>query len=241
MPSVLRARIDAKHFGSKQVLAPLQLDIAAGEVVSLMGASGSGKSTLLRILAGLELAFQGDVSLDGERINGRNAHVGFIFQEPRLFPWLTVQDNVAFGAAALTPAARAQASELLSEVGLAGYESALPKELSGGQAQRVALARGLFGKPRVLLLDEPFSAVDAFTRMTLQDLLLRITGHHDLTVTHEVDEAVYLSDRVLVLKANPGSLRATISINLPQPRERTSSQLARARARVLSALQQVCR
>ncbi|MDR7307429.1 ABC transporter ATP-binding protein [Rhodoferax saidenbachensis] len=242
MSAVLEARIQAKHFGSKHVLAPIQLQIAAGEVVSLVGASGSGKSTLLRIVAGLERAFSGEVSLDGQRLTGRSPDIGFIFQEPRLFPWLSVADNVAFAEPSPTAATRARVSELLTEVGLAGYEAALPKELSGGQAQRVAIARGLFTQPRVLLLDEPFSAVDAFTRMKLQDLLTRIARHHGITlllVTHDIDEAVYLSDRVLVLEANPGTVRESVALNLPQPRDRTDPALSQARVQVLAALQRV--
>lgn len=242
MTAVLEARVLSKHFGSKQVLAPLRLDMADGEIVSLVGASGSGKSTLLRIIAGLEQDFQGEVSLQGQRLQGRSPDIGFIFQEPRLFPWLTVADNVSFSNPQASDATRSMVTSLLAEVGLSGYEAALPKHLSGGQAQRVAIARGLFTKPRVLLLDEPFSAVDAFTRMKLQDLLIRIARHHGITVllvTHDVDEAVYLSDRVLVLEANPGTLRETVAVDLAQPRDRTSPALAEARARVLAALQRV--
>jgi sulfonate transport system ATP-binding protein len=242
MPAVLDADIRSKHFGAKHVLASVQLALDAGEVVSLVGASGSGKSTLLRIVAGLERAFVGEIALDGQVLTERSAHIGFIFQEPRLFPWLTVAQNVAFGAAQDTTRSAETVSELLSEVGLAGYEKSLPKELSGGQAQRVAIARGLFTRPRVLLLDEPFSAVDAFTRMKLQELLIRIAQHHGITlllVTHDVDEAVYLSDRVLVLEANPGTLREVIDIPVTRPRIRTDEHLAFARTQVLSALQRV--
>ncbi len=240
MTAVLEARILAKHFGSKQVLAPILLEIAEGEIISLVGASGSGKSTLLRIIAGLEQGFQGELRLRGQRLEGRSPDIGFIFQEPRLFPWLSVADNVSFSVPERSAQSRALVSELLAEVGLAGYEAALPKELSGGQAQRVAIARGLFSKPRVLLLDEPFSAVDAFTRMKLQDLLIRIASHHGITVllvTHDVDEAVYLSDRVLVLEADPGTIRDTVNVDVPQPRDRTLSSLGEARTRVLAALQ----
>ena len=242
MAAVLEARIQAKHFGPKQVLAHLQLQIGVGEVVSLVGASGSGKSTLLRIVAGLERTFHGDVLLHGQPLRGRSQDIGFIFQEPRLFPWLTVAQNVAFGATSASQEASARAAQMLAEVGLAGYESALPKELSGGQAQRVAIARGLFTQPRILLLDEPFSAVDAFTRMQLQDLLIRIAQHHRISVllvTHDVYEAVYLSDRVLVLAANPGTVCEAIAIAAPRPRARTDAPLAIARATVLSALQRV--
>jgi len=240
MTSVLEVNIQSKYFGAKQVLSPLRVAIAPGEVVSLVGASGCGKSTFLRIVAGLELDYAGNIQLNGQLHRGRSPAVGFIFQEPRLFPWLTVAQNLAFGVPQPSMASKALVRELLDEVGLAGYEKSLPKELSGGQAQRVAIARGLFTKPRVLLLDEPFSAVDAFTRMKLQELLTRIASHHGITlllVTHDIDEAVYLSDRVLVLEANPGTLREVVAVPVARPRERTDPQLATARAQVLSALQ----
>jgi sulfonate transport system ATP-binding protein len=161
-----------------------------------------------------------------------------VFQEPRLFPWCSVADNIAFesGGAATDDALVAS---LLDDVGLAGYEKALPKELSGGQAQRVALARALAGRPRVLLLDEPFSAVDAFTRMKLQDLLaglVRRKGIAALMVTHDIDEAAWLGDRVLVLDANPGRLREAISLPLAHPRDREDGALADGRARVFHSL-----
>lgn len=240
MPPVLEVSIQSKFFGPRQVLRPLQMAIRAGEIVGLVGASGCGKSTFLRIVAGLEQDYAGSITLNGKRHLGRSPSVGFIFQEPRLFPWLTVAQNVAFGATARSSATDARVTGLLSEVGLAGYEHAFPKQLSGGQAQRVAIARGLFTQPRVLLLDEPFSAVDAFTRMKLQELLTRIARHHGITlllVTHDIDEAVFLSDRVMVLEANPGTLREVIPVPLAHPRDRTDPQLDSTRAQVLSALQ----
>jgi sulfonate transport system ATP-binding protein len=242
MTTLLEARIEAKYFGDKHVLSPLHLSLASGEVVSLVGASGSGKSTLLRILAGLECDFSGRIALNGQALQGRSPEIGFIFQEPRLFPWLTVAQNVSFGLERPSPQALRRASELLVEVGLGGYERALPKQLSGGQAQRVAIARGLFGQPRVLLLDEPFSAVDAFTRMSLQQLLVRVAHQRGVTllvVTHDIDEAVFLSDRVLVLQANPGAISDTIEVRLPRERERTDPEIGRARTEVFNALHRV--
>lgn len=242
MTTLLEARIEAKYFGDKHVLSPLHLSLASGEVVSLVGASGSGKSTLLRILAGLERDFSGRIALNGQALQGRSPEIGFIFQEPRLFPWLTVAQNVSFGLERPSPQALRRASELLVEVGLGGYERALPKQLSGGQAQRVAIARGLFGQPRVLLLDEPFSAVDAFTRMSLQQLLVRVAHQRGVTllvVTHDIDEAVFLSDRVLVLQANPGAISDTIEVRLPRERERTDPEIGRARTEVFNALHRV--
>jgi sulfonate transport system ATP-binding protein len=167
-----------------------------------------------------------------------SSDVGFVFQEPRLFPWCSVADNIAFergGASRDDP----RVAALLAEVGLSGYGDALPRQLSGGQAQRVALARGLAGWPRVLLLDEPFSAVDAFTRIKLQALLLALVRRHRvaaLVVTHDIDEAVWLGDRVLVLDADPGRLREEIAVPLAQPRERDSAALASARSHVFHSL-----
>ncbi|HEY9107348.1 MAG TPA: ABC transporter ATP-binding protein, partial [Roseateles sp.] len=196
--SLLDIHVLSKRFGERLVLCDVKLALQPGEVVSLVGASGCGKSTLLRIAARLDREFAGWVKGgDGE---GRAPDIGVVFQEPRLFPWLTVAQNVAFAVGA--PRADERALALLAEVGLAGLEQALPKQLSGGQAQRVAIARALFTRPRVLLLDEPFSAVDAFTRMKLQDLLADVARRHAVTlllVTHDIDEAVLLGDRVVVL------------------------------------------
>lgn len=242
MSTVLEARIQSKYFGDKHVLDPIHLALSTGEIVSLVGASGCGKSTLLRIVAGLEREFDGEIALGGRSLSGRSRDIGFIFQEPRLFPWLTVAQNISFGTDHPARVSRTLISSLLAEVGLAGYDAAWPKELSGGQAQRVAIARGLYTQPRVLLLDEPFSAVDAFTRMKLQELLIRVAQHHQITlllVTHDIDEAVFLSDRVLVLEANPGTLRETVAVPLPRPRDRTDPALAGVRAQVFSALQRV--
>lgn len=207
---MLDIRIDDKRYGARPVLRDLALRARRGEIVSLIGASGCGKSSLLSIVAGLDPHFTGSLSLDGAPLRGPHADIGFIFQEPRLFPWLTVAQNVAFGAGK-HPQLAARVADLLAEVGLEQHAGALPKSLSGGQAQRAAIARGLCTQPRVLLLDEPFSAVDAFTRMKLQDLLLRVARRHGLTlllVTHDIDEALYLSDRIVLLDTGPGPLRA---------------------------------
>lgn len=232
----LHVRVAAKHFGAKEVLRDVDLHLAAGEIVSLTGASGCGKSTLLRIIAGLERDYVGGVTLDGEDLNGVDERIGFIFQEPRLLPWLNVAANVAFaddaGKSQTAVAALPHVSQLLAEVGLREYATALPKQLSGGQAQRVAIARGLYRSPRVLLLDEPFSAVDAFTRIKLQELLLRLAAEHGFTVllvTHDVDEAVYLSDRVIVIGA--GSVAGEIPVDAPRPRQRQHELAATRTAR----------
>jgi sulfonate transport system ATP-binding protein len=231
--------VGEKRYGTRSVLADLRLTLEAGEIVSLIGASGCGKSTLLSIAAGLDADYRGEVLLDGAPSGGISAQIGFIFQEPRLFPWLTVAQNIAFGQG-LGPQDNPLVETLLGEVGLAGYGQALPKQLSGGQAQRVAIARGLFTQPRVLLLDEPFSAVDAFTRMKLQDLLTRVAQEHALTVllvTHDIDEALYLSDRVVLLDGAAGPAHAAFDVALPRPRSRSDIALGALRAQVLQTLE----
>lgn len=238
MTQLLDVHVSDKRFGERRILHNVSVDLREGEVASLVGPSGCGKSTLLRIIAGLDRDYQGEVILEGRRLTGRSPQVGFIFQEPRLLPWLSVGRNVAFGDAGRTDAA-GEAERLLAEVGLAGFAEALPRSLSGGQAQRVAIARGLFTRPRLLLLDEPFSAVDAFTRMKLQDLLREIARLHGITlllVTHDIDEALYLSDRVFVMGANPGIVRQVVKVPLPQPRDRRDESLAREKAGILTEL-----
>ena len=236
--SFLDIDVDAKRYGGRTVLRQLRLGVARGEIVSLVGASGCGKSTLLAIAAGLDRAAQARVRLDGTPLDGPHPGIGFIFQEPRLFPWLTVADNIAFGTGAqgLPPDALAG---VLEEVGLAGLGGALPRQLSGGQAQRAAIARGLFTRPQVLLLDEPFSAVDAITRMKLQDLLLRVTAERALTVllvTHDLDEAIHLSDRIVLLDRQPGPARADLRVDLPRPRTRGDAAAAALKATLLAEL-----
>ncbi len=236
--NALDVHVRTRRFGARRVLDDVRLGVAPGELVCLVGASGCGKSTLLRIAAGLDAAFDGSVHVDGRAQSGPTAAVGVVFQEPRLFPWCTVADNIAFETGGAAPD-DAHVASLLDDVGLREHAAALPRQLSGGQAQRVALARALASGPRVLLLDEPFSAVDAFTRMKLQDLLVdlvRRSGVAALMVTHDIDEAAYLADRVLVLQADPGRLRETIPVPLPRVRERADPRLADARARILQAL-----
>jgi sulfonate transport system ATP-binding protein len=222
------------------VLHDLSLEVGRSEIVSLIGPSGCGKSTLLRIIAGLERGDAGKVEIDGRERTGPDRAVGFMFQEPRLLPWLTVRDNIALG---LPRAARRDADglvgRLLAQVQLDGAARLWPRQLSGGMAQRVALARCLAIEPSVVLLDEPFSAVDALTRMALQDLLLAIgrrTGLTMLLVTHDLDEAIYLSDRVVVMTGRPAVLTEAISVALPRPRDRRAPELARRRGHLLEAL-----
>jgi sulfonate transport system ATP-binding protein len=215
-------------------------DISLGEIVAIIGGSGCGKSTLLRAIAGLDRATSGSVTLDNETISAPHAKIGIIFQEPRLLPWLSVADNIGFGLAEL-PASfrRDKVARALVRVGLADKADAWPRELSGGQAQRVAIARALVPQPEVLLLDEPFSALDAFTRRDLQDHLLDLWADTRPTlvlVTHDVDEAVVLADRVLVMRPRPGRLFDEIKVNLARPRDRNSPLFDNFKRHVLTAL-----
>jgi sulfonate transport system ATP-binding protein len=239
MTALLDIVIDEKRYGIRPVLQGMRLQLEPGEIVSLIGASGCGKSSLLSIAAGLDPHYRGSVRLRGQAMNGPQAEIGLIFQEPRLFPWLTVAQNIAFGARTPEPA---RITALLDEVGMAGYADVLPKQLSGGQAQRVALARGLYTSPRVLLLDEPFSAVDAFTRMRLQDLLARVARERRLTVllvTHDLDEALYLSDRIVLMDGRPGPARAEYRVDLARPRARAERVGPALKAAILDCLHAV--
>lgn len=236
--TMLDIRIDDKSYDDQKVLGPLHLHLEQGEVVSLLGASGSGKSTLLSILAGLDRDWRGSVQLDCARLQGVHPAISLVFQEPRLFPWLTVAENLRFGLPSADDCG-CELEMLLEETGLQGLGQRLPKQLSGGQAQRAAIARGLMRRPRILLLDEPFSAVDAFTRMKLQDLLLRIAARHQLAilqVTHDIDEALYLSDRILVLRAGGGPLHGEFTVPAARPRSRSDASLLPLKDRVLDLL-----
>jgi len=226
-----------KRYNDVPVLGGIDLHVEPGEIVALVGPSGCGKSTLLRLIAGLDTDFAGDVTVGTARVTGPTPAVGLVFQEPRLFPWLSVTDNVAFGLKDGKP--NAFVADTLNVVGLTDFARALPKQLSGGMAQRVALARALVTEPQVLLLDEPFSALDAFTRMRLQDHLLAAWERYRptlLLVTHDLDESVYLADRVVLLSERPSTIQLTKSVEVPRPRERGNLALATLRAELLQAL-----
>ena len=239
--AAIRAEGIARQFGGAPVLCDLDLEVGRSEIVSLIGPSGCGKSTLLRLIAGLDRPDAGRVEVDGRPVRGPDRAVGFMFQEPRLLPWLTVRDNIVLG---LPRAARRRADDrvarLLAQVQLDGAGPLWPRQLSGGMAQRAALARCLAVEPDIVLLDEPFSAVDALTRMALQDLLLAIwlrTRWTLLLVTHDLDEALYLSDRVLVMRGRPGVVTEALPVALPRPRDRRAPALAELRGTLLEALE----
>lgn len=226
-----------------EALDDIDLAVAPGEFITIVGASGCGKSTLLRIIAGLETSFRGEVLHNGRPVTGPSLERGIVFQEPRLFPWLTVEQNVALGLenAPLDSAAKRKlTAEHIALVGLTGFEKAYPRQLSGGMAQRAAIARSLVNRPGLLLLDEPFGALDALTRAHLQIELQRIWKHERITavlVTHDVDEAVLLGDRVVVMAPRPGRISHIFPVAVARPRDRKDGALLRLRNEVLDALE----
>lgn len=228
----------SKHFGDGpgriDVLHDVSLTIVPGETLALLGPSGCGKSTLLRLVAGLDVPSAGTVTVDGHPVTGIDTRCSVVFQEPRLLPWRTVAANVKLG---IRDGAGAQeVDEWLELVGLASFGDHLPKQISGGMAQRTALARALIGHPGVLLLDEPFAALDALTRLQMQDLLVEVTsriGTTVLLVTHDVDEALYLADRVVVLGGRGEGIVDSFAVDVERPRDRSDERLAPLRRDLL--------
>lgn len=224
-----------------KALNGFNLNIKPGSFVSLIGPSGCGKSTLLRIIGGLDNATEGTIFLDGKEISKPGSDRGFAFQGSNLFPWLTVEKNVAFGlkARGIYKEHKSEVQDYINLVGLKGFEKSYPHQLSGGMQQRASLARALVGHPAVMLLDEPLGALDAFTRINLQDEILRIWKSYNMTmimVTHDVDEAIYMSDQVVVMSARPSKVEAVIDINLPRPRARAQDTFQEYRTRILNVL-----
>ncbi|QDQ81899.1 ABC transporter ATP-binding protein [Paraburkholderia megapolitana] len=234
----------SKHYAQRgaplAVLDDITLRVRPGEFVSVVGASGCGKSTLLRLIAGLDADYRGTIRVAGEPVRDTSLERGIVFQDHRLFPWLTASQNIhaALRNAPLSAKEKRDAvAEHIALVGLNGFENAYPHELSGGMAQRVAIARGLVNRPRVLLLDEPFGALDALTRGRLQNELQRIWEHERITmilVTHDVDEALYLGDRVVTMAPRPGRIERIVDVALPRPRERSDPRFIRLRDVVLA-------
>src|ERR1700722_7000893 len=230
---LLQLRDVSKSFtlssGSLKVLDDVSLNVRAGEFVSILGTSGCGKSTLLRLIAGLDTEYSGSISYEGEPVTGPDLTRCIIFQEHRLFPWLTVEQNIQFAFSA-TKVPRHEQEERVAEqirrVGLTGFEKAWPHQISGGMAQRAAIARALINRPKLLLLDEPLGALDALTRLRLQQELQRLwmdVGITMVMVTHDIEEAVFLADRIVVLYSRPGRIRRIVPVPLPHPRERTEA------------------
>ncbi|MDR2689473.1 MAG: ABC transporter ATP-binding protein [Azoarcus sp.] len=234
-----------KHYlvdgGALTVLDDIDLSIRPGEFIAIVGASGCGKSTLLRLIIGLDNDYEGDILLDGRRISDTGLDRGIVFQEHRLFPWLTVRKNIETGLlnnTRLSPEEKEKSvREHIELVDLQGFENAWPHQLSGGMSQRVAIARALVNRPEVLLLDEPFGALDAFTRHFLQDELLRISAEEGITmvlVTHDIEEAIYLADRVVVMQPRPGRIKRVVEVDLPRPRRRDSREFAHLESDLLA-------
>jgi NitT/TauT family transport system ATP-binding protein/sulfonate transport system ATP-binding protein len=247
-PATIRGEVTIRHLSKSYtldgrplpVLDNINLKIRSGESLAIVGASGSGKTTLLRILAGLEDADGGEVLIDGKAVSGVGAERAVIFQEPRLLPWLTVLENVAFGLdtrGASREEAKARARRYVQLVGLQSFENAYPRQLSGGMAQRVGIARALAVQPEILLLDEPLGALDAMTKIGMQQELTRIWRDEDVTtvlVTHDLEEAVYLADRILILPREKNAAPRLIEIDLPRPRDRSSPDFVRYREELLN-------
>ncbi len=244
--SSLRADEVSKNFVSPDgsliaALDQVTLTIAAGEFVSLVGPSGCGKSTLLRLIAGLDAPSSGELWAGTDRIEGPSADRGLVFQDPNLFPWLTLRGNIQSGliARGVLHQKRHEVDEFLNLVGLENFSNSYPHQLSGGMAQRVALARALINHPRILLLDEPLGALDAFTRMRMQDEVLRLwqaRGTTMLLVTHDIDEAIYMSDRIVIMTPRPARIERVIDVTLDRPRQRNDAGFLALRAEILELL-----
>jgi sulfonate transport system ATP-binding protein len=237
---VLEIRDLYKNFKNFAALGPLNLSVGPERVVTVIGPSGCGKSTLLRLVAGLELASRGSIRLDGATIAGPREDIGVAFQDPRLMPWLSVRRNVGLGLWDWPAAARDAAIEAaIAKVSLSEFAEALPKQLSGGMAQRAGLARALVTRPRLLLLDEPFGALDPLTRIRMQDHLLDIVGSevpNVLLITHDIEEAIVLSDRIIVQGGPPARVRRDIVVDLARPRRRASREFQELKELLLNEL-----
>jgi len=243
--TVIAIRGVGKHYSQRSkkasanvVLQNVNLDVRAGEFVSLVGASGCGKTTLLRMIGGLAPYFPGEIHMNGKLVRGIPPRIGFVFQDSALLPWRNIAENVAVGLnerrrSYTKQQAKARVDATLELVGLDAYADYLPRQVSGGMQQRAGLARALVGEPDVLLMDEPFGALDAFTRMRLQEELASIVARTAATtvfVTHDVDEAVFLSDRVAVMSINPGMIKKIVDIDMPRPRLHRADLLDNRRA-----------
>jgi ABC-type nitrate/sulfonate/bicarbonate transport system ATPase subunit len=246
--SSLRAQSVGKSFSTPDnsnvrvpALSGISFVIEPCEFVSIIGPSGCGKSTLLRLIAGLETLDAGELLIGNEPITGPSVERGLVFQDPNLFPWLTVKGNIQAGLVArgILHEKSHEVDEFTRLVGLEQFANAYPHHLSGGMAQRVALARALINHPKVLLLDEPLGALDAFTRMRMQDEVLRLRQARRTTmllVTHDIDEAIYMSDRIVIITPRPGRIEQTIRVTLERPRQRNSPEFLQLRGEILERL-----
>jgi ABC-type nitrate/sulfonate/bicarbonate transport system ATPase subunit len=246
--SSLRIRGASKYFAAVNgaavgglALDKVSLFVSAGELVSIVGPSGCGKSTLLRLIAGLTPATDGELLVGDQPITEPSAERGLVFQDPNLFPWLTVRRNIETGLVArgVLKQERGQVDKFMRLVGLEAFADAFPHHLSGGMAQRVALARAMINHPKVLLLDEPLGALDAFTRMRMQDEVLRLWQSRRTTmllVTHDIDEAIYMSDRIVIMTPRPGRIEQIIPVKINRPRDRSSPDFLSLRGDILQIM-----
>ena len=243
-PACVSLRGVARTFGAHTVLRAVDIDVGPGEVVALLGSSGSGKSTLLRLIAGLDRPTAGAIEIDGQAVRGIDPRCAMVFQEPRLLPWRSLAANVAYGLPRGTARSKGSAAvqHWLDVVGLREFANHYPRQVSGGMAQRAGLARALARRPSVLLLDEPLGALDALTRLRMQDLLDTVqqeAGTTTILVTHDVDEAAILADRVLILRADAGAaagIAATFDVAIPKPRDRGDPRITALRNQLLDEL-----
>lgn len=225
-----------------QAVETTNAEINDGEFISIVGPSGCGKSTLIRMIAGLESPSKGKIKLNDKSIEKPSLDIGMIFQESRLFPWLTIEKNIEFGISDKTKTREERkqlVNQMINLVGLIGFNKALPQQLSGGMQQRASIARGLINKPKILLLDEPFGALDAFTRMNMQQELLKIWKQEKETmilVTHDIDEAIFLSTKIFIMSERPGTIKEVINVNLDGQKDRSSPEFIQIRSRILKSL-----
>ncbi|MGN0403179.1 MAG: ABC transporter ATP-binding protein [Acetatifactor sp.] len=223
--------------GDLEVLSDINLDVKSGEFISIVGASGCGKSTLVRMIAGLETNTKGKIYVEGKEVEKPSVKTGMIFQESRLFPWLSVEDNIAFGIHKKMSASERKelVHKYVDMIGLNGFEKALPKQLSGGMQQRVSIARTLINQPQLLLLDEPFGALDALTRINMQNEIMKIWEKERTTmllITHDIDEAIFLSDRIVIMSNRPGVISKVIPVPMGKPRDRSSQDFINIRKKI---------
>jgi sulfonate transport system ATP-binding protein len=240
MTKLTISQVGKTYADGTEALRGIQVTAGTGEIVAILGGSGCGKTTLLRLVSGLDEPSSGEIRLDDQVISGPHQAIGAVFQEPRLLPWLTVADNIAFGGQRLPAEERDRRTQtLLERIGLATYGKRWPRDLSGGQQQRVAIARALIGRPGILLLDEPFSALDPFTRANQHGLVLdlwRELRPTILMVTHDIDEAVFLADRLVIMRPRPGRVHETMTVDPPRPRDRLASAFDLMKRRVMRAI-----
>ncbi len=240
MTRLALSHVNKTYADGTEALRDIRVTAESGEIVAILGGSGCGKTTLLRLISGLDQPSSGEITLDGQAVAGVHPAVSAVFQEPRLLPWLTVADNIGFGGQRLASGEKTRrVKELLERIGLSDYGPRWPRDLSGGQQQRVAIARALIGHPGILLLDEPFSALDPFTRATQHRLVLdlwRDLRPTILMVTHDVDEAVFLADRIVIMRPRPGRVQEMMAVDPPRPRDRLAPAFDLMKRRAMRAI-----